>query len=122
MDHIADIDRDGRGLLRAARVAGLEAAVPSCPGWDIRRLLGHTTKVFERTAILAREGLTELPAKDRYLPFPDDDDAAFARFERAVDGVVAALTDADPATPCWNFTQADTAVRFWHRRMANEVA
>ncbi len=121
MDHIADVERDGHALLSAARAAGLDAPVPSCPGWDVRRLLSHTTKVLERTALLTREGLDAPPGRDAYVPFPDDD-GAYARFGSAVDEVVAALTDADPAASCWNFTGEDANVGFWQRRMANEVA
>jgi len=121
MDHIADIDRDGRGLLAAARAAGLDAPVPSCPGWDVRRLLGHSGKVLERTAMLVREGLDAPPERDRYDAFPEGD-AAYDRFEEDVVDVVAALTDADPALPCWNFTRHDELAGFWCRRVANELA
>jgi uncharacterized protein (TIGR03083 family) len=121
MNHLADLQRDGRALLDAARAAGLDAPIAACPGWDVRRLVGHTGKVLERTAILVREGLDAPPAPERFVRFPDDE-TAFDRFAGVLDDVVTALTDADPDAPCWNFTGADLTVGFWRRRMANEVA
>src|SRR4051794_39005555 len=121
MDHIADVDRDGHALLSAARAAGLDTPVPSCPGWDVRRLLSHTTKVLERTVLLAREGLDAPPGRDRHVPFPDGD-GAYERFGSAADEAPPPLPDTAPATPCWNFTGEDAGVAFWRRRMANEVA
>jgi uncharacterized protein (TIGR03083 family) len=121
MDHIADLQRDGRALLDAARTAGLDAPIAACPGWNVSRLVGHTGKVLERTAILVREGLEAPPDSDRFMRFPDDE-STFDRFAGVLDDAVAALSDADPAVSCWNFTGADLTASFWRRRMANELA
>ena len=121
MDHIADLHRDGLALLDAARAAGLDAPVAACPGWTVSRLVGHTGKVLERTAILVREGLDTPPGNDRFVRFPDDE-SAFERFAAVLDDTVAALADADPDGSCWNFTGNDLTNGFWTRRMANEVA
>lgn len=121
MDHIADLQRDGLALLDAARTAGLDAPVEACPGWNVSRLVGHTGKVLERTAILVREGLDTPPGNDRFVRFPDDD-SAFDRFAAVLDDTAAALSEADPDGSCWNFTGTDLTTGFWTRRMANEVA
>ena len=121
MDHIADLHRDGRALLDAARAAGLDAPVAACPGWDVSRLVGHTGKVLERTTILVREGLDAPPDNDRFVRFPADE-SAFDRFAAVLDDTVAALADCDPDGSSWNFTGADLTNGFWRRRMANEVA
>jgi uncharacterized protein (TIGR03083 family) len=121
MDHIADLHRDGRALLDAARAAGLDTPVAACPGWDVSRLVGHTGKVLERTAILVREGPATPPDNDRFVRFPNDD-SAFERFAAVLDDTEAALTGCDPTAATWNFTGADLTNAFWVRRMANEVA
>lgn len=121
MDHIADLQRDGRALLDAARVAGLDAPVAACPGWNLSRLVGHTGKVLERTTILVREGLDTPPAPERFVRFPDDE-SVFDRFAEVLDDVVTTLSGAHLDAPCWNFTGTDLTCAFWIRRMANEVA
>lgn len=121
MDHIADLQRDGRALLDAARAAGLDAAIDACPGWDISRLVGHTGKVLERTAILVREGLDSPPDNDRFVRFPADE-SAFDRFAVVLDDTVAALSECDLGASTWNFTGTDLTAAFWTRRMANELA
>jgi len=121
MDHLDDLDRDGRALLDAARTAGLRAPIGACPGWDVSRLLGHTGKVLERTTMLVGEGLDTPPDRDRYVRFPDDE-GAFDRFATVLDETVEVLRSCDPTAPSWNFTGADLTNAFWVRRMANEVA
>jgi uncharacterized protein (TIGR03083 family) len=121
MDHIADVEREGTALLEAARAAGLDAPIAACPGWDVSRLVGHTGKVLERTAILVREGLSSPPDNDRFVRFPADE-TAFDRFAAVLDDTATALRDCDPDGPAWNFTGTDLTNGFWRRRMANEVA
>jgi uncharacterized protein (TIGR03083 family) len=121
MDHIADLERDGRALLAAARTAGLDAPVAACPGWDVSRLVGHAGKVLERTTILVTEGLDAPPPAERLPRFPDDE-TTFDRFADALDAAAGALREADPDRSCWNFTGDDLTAGFWRRRMANEIA
>ena len=40
-EHIAVIEREGQLFANAAEQAGLDAEVPSCPGWDVRDLVRH---------------------------------------------------------------------------------
>lgn len=121
MDHIADLQLEGAALLDAARAAGLDAPIAACPGWDVSRLVGHTGKVLERTAVVVREGSATPPDNDRFVRFPADE-SAFDRFAAVLDDTVAALRESDPAEPTWNFTGDDLTKGFWRRRMANEVA
>lgn len=39
--HVAAIKTAGDVLVRAAREAGLDAPVPTCPEWDVRELVTH---------------------------------------------------------------------------------
>ena len=43
--HIAVIEREGKLFAAAARRSGLDAEVPSCPGWDVRDLVRHLAEI-----------------------------------------------------------------------------
>jgi uncharacterized protein (TIGR03083 family) len=121
MDTIADLHDDGHAFLAAAEKAGLDAPVPHCPGWDVRRLVRHVGKVFERTAIVVEENLDGPPDRDRFSRFPEDG-GAYDRFREVLTEMVDVLRAADPEAPAWNFTGASEVTAFWPRRMANEIA
>ena len=40
-DYVASIRHDGARIVDAARAAGIDAAVPTCPNWTITDLLAH---------------------------------------------------------------------------------
>ncbi len=40
-EHIRAVGQDAKLLTEAAEQSGLDANVPSCPGWDTRELLRH---------------------------------------------------------------------------------
>jgi uncharacterized protein (TIGR03083 family) len=117
---VATVDRAGRALVAAARDAGLDAPVPSCPDWDVRRLLQHTAKVHQRTEAVVRTG-ADTPPRSSEFPRFSDDDALFDEFLAVLDRLVTTLGDADPAGPSWNFTGAHQQNDFWFRRMAHET-
>lgn len=106
---------DGAAIAAAAREAGLEAAVPSCPGWTIADLLGHLTGIYVGREIVVREGLQERPvAQD-----PPTGDAVHA-FEQALDRMVATLRASDLSREVWTFVGPRPA-SWWSRRMAQET-
>lgn len=43
--YIEAIRREGRRLVEAAKAAGLDAPVPTCPGWDTRDLVRHLGEI-----------------------------------------------------------------------------
>src|SRR5205085_308477 len=49
-DFLAALRRDGPLLVGAARSAGLDARVPSCPEWDVRELVRHAAGVHHWAA------------------------------------------------------------------------
>jgi uncharacterized protein (TIGR03083 family) len=118
MDYPALIQTEADALLAAA-TQDLGAAVPSCPGWDNRRLLGHVGRVLASTAAHVPRGVVEPP------PFnprpPAEDDALVQYFEQALAATLAAFRDVSPSAPAWNFTTAAPVASFWPRRMANEL-
>lgn len=120
MDFHATLRSNGELLSSAARAAGLDAPVEHCPGWSVGRLLGHTAKVLQRTALCVRSGSTEQPGDDEYAKLPRDE-ALFDVFDEVLADLLVALTETDPSAPAWNFTGTDLVASFWSRRMAHEV-
>ena len=121
MDQIEQLRVEGESLLVAARAAGLDAPVEHCPGWNIGRLVGHTAKVFQRTAVVVAENLMTPPDNDRFTPFARDE-AVFEQFDEVLEDLVEVLGNAVPNAPSWNFSGENQTNAFWVRRMLNEAA
>lgn len=121
MDQIEQLRTEGEALLAAARTAGLNGTIEHCPGWDMQRLVSHTAKVMQRTAVVVTEGLMAPPANDRFTQFAKDE-GVFEQFAEVLDDLVDALGNAVPNAPSWNFSGENLTNAFWVRRMLNEVA
>ncbi|HEX2849531.1 MAG TPA: maleylpyruvate isomerase family mycothiol-dependent enzyme [Acidimicrobiales bacterium] len=113
------VRREGHALAAAARRAP-DAAIPSCPGWDMTTLLNHLGRVHGWAATAVESRATEA------APFPKRPDAVTVEwFEAGVDHLADVLdaAAATPDAPVWNFmgvTPADAG--FWIRRQAVETA
>lgn len=109
---------DGEQLRRAAE-RDLAAAVPSCPGWDVRDVVRHTAEVYEhKIACVALGG----PQPDPWpLAWPPETES-LAWYADAQDRVLQMLRTTDPAAPSWTWWPADQTAGFWLRRMALETA
>jgi uncharacterized protein (TIGR03083 family) len=124
-EHISELDRDGRLLADAAERAGLGAAVPSCPGWQVRDLLRHTGYVHRWATRFVAEGLTQAvprATEPEILAGPPPDADLLTWFREGHAGLVTALADADPGLAAWAFLPAPSAREFWARRQAHETA
>jgi uncharacterized protein (TIGR03083 family) len=106
---------DAAALLDAAE-RGLDAAVPSCPGWTVERLVGHVGRTYRWTAgwITTGSGPTDLER-------PPAGPAVRDWTARGLDSVVAALESDERSgmVPTW---AGEQPVAFWPRRMALETA
>lgn len=95
---------------------GMEAPVPSCPGWDVDHLLAHTGVVYKHKTTIVRDGwIDEQPA-----PIEPPDGGILDWFEQAASEMLDVLGGADPAAPAATWHAPDQTVGFWHRRMAHE--
>jgi uncharacterized protein (TIGR03083 family) len=120
--HLAFVTRDAAALAAAARVSAPDAAVVSCPGWTMTKLVKHTGTTHRWAAGVIEARATEpfsprgldlgLPERDG--DYPDWLEEGAARFVAVAGGV-------DPDTPMWSWG-ADQHARFWPRRMAHETA
>lgn len=120
MDHVAQLHRQGIDLLEAAEHAGLDAPVPSCPGWSVGRLVNHAARAMERTHLVVANHLSEAPAKESYRRLARDG-ALFDQYRRILDDTVETLTAADPDGPCWVPSGDESTNAFWPRRMVHEI-
>ena len=124
VEHIAALREAGRLLTEAARRAGPDAPVPTCPKWRVRDLLAHTGGVHRWATAFVAEGRTEpmdAETRARYRTAPPHDDDLPDWFAGGHAALVAALEAAPPDLACWTFFPAPTPLAFWTRRQAHET-
>ncbi|HET6633673.1 MAG TPA: maleylpyruvate isomerase family mycothiol-dependent enzyme [Streptomyces sp.] len=123
MDTTASIDaleREGAALLAAAEDAGLDADVPTCPQWQVRDLLLHTSNVHRWASGYVRD--------ERSSPVPiggekaEDEDLP-DWYRSGLAELVESLRAAGDDVRCWTFLRGSPSPRaFWARRQAHETA
>jgi uncharacterized protein (TIGR03083 family) len=119
-EHCAAIRREGHALAAAARTAGVDTQVPSCPDWQVADLLGHVGRLHRWVATIVESGGDD-PGDHWSDTEPPAPEARIGWFDNGVDIVADALLRADPESPAWSWTDDRTA-GFWARRQANETA
>jgi len=123
--HIRALERDGRLLVKAAREAGLDAPVPSCPGWNVRDLLAHIGFVHRWAATYvstAREEMLEEADEDTVLASAPPADELLEWVEAGHLALVRSLEETPGDVRCWTFLPAPSPLAFWARRQAHETA
>jgi uncharacterized protein (TIGR03083 family) len=122
-DHLSYLDDAGKRLGAAARAAGLDTRVPSCPDWVVRDLVKHQGGVHRwATGYVAgpRTEIWDVDLPDVVGPWPADDDL-LDWFAAGHASLVGALSDADPDLKCWTFLAAPSPLAMWARRQAHET-
>jgi uncharacterized protein (TIGR03083 family) len=119
-DYCAAIRREGHALHTAADVAGVDAAVPSCPEWRVADLLAHVGRLHRWIAAIIESG-GDSPSDHWSDAEPPPEADRLAWFDEGVDLVADALLRVQPSAPAWSWTTDHTA-GFWARRQANETA
>jgi uncharacterized protein (TIGR03083 family) len=112
--HVRAVADRGAVLATAARAAGLDAPVPTCPSWDVRALVAHQGGVHRWAAANLRgeKDPAKPAAPDDVLPwYAEGLDALVDTLRSAADDVKASvfLRDAPPPRA------------FWARRQAHET-
>lgn len=110
---------DGEAIAAAGR-RDIDAAVPSCPGWTMHKLLAHVGRVYRSVGRHVAERATEMIPADE-IPRPPDGDTIVAWFEEGHRFVCEALVGADADDAVWTWTGQNT-MAFYFRRMAHETA
>jgi len=120
VDYCDVIETEGALLRATALVSGPDAAVPTCPGWTVQRLVGHTARVFAMV-VAALQAADPAVGPSRVAPTEGDFDTVLAGYDEQLAALLAALRATDPAAPAWNFSPtAPKTAAFWSRRMAHE--
>jgi uncharacterized protein (TIGR03083 family) len=119
-EYCETVRREGHALAAAARAAGVNATVPSCPEWTIADLLGHVGRLHRWvTAIVESDG--DDPNDHWSDAEPPAVDVRIEWFEAGVDLIANAMLASQPDAEAWSWT-TDRTVGFWARRQANETA
>jgi uncharacterized protein (TIGR03083 family) len=124
-EHIDMLRRQGELLADAAERAGLDAAVPPCPPWQVKDLLRHTGYVHRWAArhITERPGqVIDGPPEAEILCAGAADPELLDWFRAGHAALAETLAGADPALECATFMAAPSALAFWARRQAHETA
>jgi uncharacterized protein (TIGR03083 family) len=110
------IETDTARLLRVAE-RGLDAPVPSCPGWKVADLLDHVAHVYEHKVVVMSTGAWPQQWPPAALTGREP-----VRFLRdATEHLLAEFARHRPDEPTVTFGD-DKTVTFWLRRMALEIA
>ena len=120
--HLEALQDNGRLLLDAATSAGLDAAVPSCPQWQVRDVLQHVGQVHRWARSYVDGGRTSPPDdNDRPAEIPPDEEL-LEWFRDGHAALVQSLRTASDDMQCWAFLPAPSPRAFWARRQAHETA
>jgi uncharacterized protein (TIGR03083 family) len=124
-EHLDALRRQGELMASAAAAAGLAAAVPSCPSWQVKDLLRHTGYIHRWAARHIAEGPAEVidgPPEADILRGGAADEDLLDWFRAGHVALMETLTSADPAVECATFMPAPSPLAFWTRRQAHETA
>jgi len=121
-DYLEAIDAHGNALASAAAEAGLDAAVATCPGWQVRDLLGHIGQVHRWAASFVHEARTDPPKGDSELADVPSDDELLDWYVAGHAALLGTLRNSRPDVECWTFLPAPSPLKFWLRRQAHETA
>lgn len=103
---VAAVRREGTAFAAAATAADPDDDVPSCPGWTVRRLVSHLSRVHRSAMNGVLDGTVEPPA---LAARPPDDAQLLAWYSEGLAKLLRVLEDAEPHLS-----------DFWPRRMAHE--
>jgi uncharacterized protein (TIGR03083 family) len=124
--YIEHIRTDGGLLADAAAAAGLDAAVPTCPEWNIRDLVRHQGDVHRWAAHNLGRGKATPPDGEEdkacLLTWPDDDAWLLDWFREGHAHLLSVLESTTDDVVAFAFLPAPNARTFWARRQAHETA
>ena len=117
IDHVAALRTDAAALAAVAESAPLDTPVPSCPEWDLGRLVGHVGRIHR----WAMEAASNGGAPPGRPPKPPEE-GLLDWYEEGAGRLADALARLDADAPAWNFAGAPPTVAFWQRRQPVETA
>ncbi|HEY7987583.1 MAG TPA: maleylpyruvate isomerase family mycothiol-dependent enzyme, partial [Lapillicoccus sp.] len=115
----AAIADHSRGFADAA-TGNLDAEVEFCPGWTVRDVVHHLTRVQWFWATLVEDRHAERP-DDLEEPEPAGDETALAVFRSGAERLVRVLGEADPAIRVWTWAPSQQTAAFVIRHQVQEA-
>ena len=120
LEYLEALRDEAEALVLAAETAGPDAAVPSCPDWDVAALLGHVGSVHR----WALANLTH-PVDGPRLAISELEPAPAPGLRPAwvragAEALVATLGTLAADAPAWTYAPPHTA-GFWRRRQTHET-
>ncbi len=119
LDTPAHLQRWRCDLERLVEVAegALDADVVTCPGWTVRRLAAHLTRVYAFVGATHEARAVDAPVR---VDPPSDDDGVLDLLAATGAEVAARLRAGGDDHPLWSWTSRRDA-GFWVRRLAHET-
>lgn len=117
--HLRAFQEQADAFRRAVLQADPATAVPTCPGWDVRRLTGHVARAYAR----AQTSLKVEPGgiRPEVAEAPADFDGALSWWDELREDLRTRLSTMDLDREVWWFSASATPVD-WARRVAHETA
>ena len=119
-EHVDGLKRGGAALRDAAAEAGLDATVPTCPAWDVAKLVAHQGMVHRWAAANLRGETDHDPSVSlaEAARVPD----LLAWFSAGLDALIdTVLATPDDAKAAVFLRDAPPPRRFWARRQSHET-
>jgi uncharacterized protein (TIGR03083 family) len=118
--HLTALRESGAALRAAAATAGLDAKVPTCPAWDVGKLVTHQGMVHRWAAANLRRERDHKTSDSRTeaAAAPDLLDWFITGLDALLDTIVATAEDARTMV---FLNDAPPPRRFWARRQAHET-
>jgi uncharacterized protein (TIGR03083 family) len=121
LEYLDRVRADVALLLDAARAAGVDAAVPTCPEWKVADLARHQGRVFRWMCQLVETKAQEF-VSPKEIEAQAEREYPIAWLEESATQALDYFGSADPDTPVWNWVDGRPGpARFWYRRMAHET-
>jgi uncharacterized protein (TIGR03083 family) len=122
-EHIDALDAEIEPFVAAVEAAGLDAAVPTCPGWVVRDLVQHMGGVHRWAALHVREARKDLVDEDLVdvVGGWPPDAATVAWFREGHRLLVDDLRAAPADLECFTFLRSESPLAMWARRQAHET-
>jgi uncharacterized protein (TIGR03083 family) len=111
------LQRDGTRLLDVAR-RGLDAQVPSCPGWSVGDLVQHVGAVYLHKVECMRQNAAPEPWPPPELEAREP----LSLLAEALRTLLSELRERGTDSPSATWWPPDQTSGFWYRRMAQETA
>jgi uncharacterized protein (TIGR03083 family) len=123
--YIEQLNDDGQKFLAAARSAGPESAVPTCPNWRVTHLVRHLTFVHRWAVHYVDDRIATFEgdvSETDIINASSHGEDLWTNFSTGLDTLVRTLRSAPDDLVCWTFLPSPSPKSMWSRRQAHETS